>query len=129
MKLFAYILLVLLNINACSKQSDVTEINFGGGGGFTGAITTFKLRADGNLSEIKNNQESNIKTISKKQMTEILDLVNKVKTSSFNEPDNIYSFIEICSAKEKNRIVWGLGSKGIDKNITELYNKLMLLTK
>ena len=65
---------------------------------------------------------------SNKKTLEYFRIAQELKAYKFNEPENIYSFIEIKTTKETNRIVWHLGSNNINIKVIELYNKLILDT-
>jgi hypothetical protein len=102
-------------------KTGIEEIQFGNGGGFTGAVKTHKLTADFKLYE----KEKELKKISKKKTLEIFNQAKDLKDFSFNEPENMYSFIEIKTKEKTNRIIWANGSTKVDKKIIELYNNLI----
>lgn len=106
-------------------KTGVEEISFGSGGGFTGAIKTYKLTADCKLYEGK----AELKKIKAKKTLELFNQAAELKDIKFNEPGNIYSFIEIKTKENTNKIVWGFGSKQVDARAIELYRKLILTTK
>lgn len=112
-------------INKDAAKTSVEEIKFGSGGGFTGRETTYILSSTGKLSE----GEKVLKQIDLKTTKSLFKEAEKMKAYSFNEPQNIYYFIIIQSKDNKNRIVWGSGSKPINKNVSDLYNQLMSLIK
>lgn len=127
MKLYLLFFLPILISCSTSKpiiQTGIKEINFGTGGGFTGEVKTYVLTTESKLLEKG-------KELKKVKSETTLSLYNKalvVKDYSFNEPDNIYMFIEIKTNEKTNRIVWHVGSK-IDDKIIELYNNLISITK
>ena len=127
--IFYATILILLTASGCTTTKDFTEIQFGGGGGFTGQITTYQLNADGTIQDITNGKAETLKKIEKRKVKELFVLAEKIKTYQFNEPENLYTFIEIKSKEGKNKIVWNAGSTKIDKNATALYSELMLLIK
>lgn len=105
-------------------QTGIKEINFGNGGGFTGEVKTYVLTADSKLLE----KGKELKKVKSKTTLSLYNKALAVKDYSFNEPDNIYVFIEIKTNEKTNRIVWHVGSK-IDDKIIELYNNLISITK
>ena len=62
-------------------------------------------------------------------LKEIFEKANELKSYQFNQPENMYSFIEIQTKENKQNITWGFGSTKVDNRVTELYNKLINLTK
>ena len=105
-------------------QTGIKEINFGNGGGFTGEVKTYNLTADSKLLE----KGGELKKVKSETTLSIYNKALVVKDYSFNEPDNIYMFIEIKTNEKTNRIVWHVGS-AIDNKIMELYNNLISITK
>lgn len=125
-----YILLLLSILLSCSAnkaivKTNIEEIQFGSGGGFTGKETMYTLNSKGKLMA----DGKELKQIDSKKTLSLFKIAKKFKTYSFNEPQNMYSFIVIQSKDNKNRIAWGLGSKQINKDVTDFYNQLISLTK
>jgi hypothetical protein len=60
---------------------------------------------------------------------ELFNQAKELKDLNFNEPENMYSFIEIKTKDKTNRIVWAYGSTTVDKNVIKLYNELLSTTK
>lgn len=117
-------------LNSCmtskiSVKTGIEEISFGNGGGFTGEIKTYKLTADCKLFE----KEIELKKIESKKTLELFNQAKELKDLNFNEPENIYSFIEIKTKEKTNRIVWAYSSTKVDKKVIELYNELLTTTK
>ncbi|MBW6483066.1 MAG: hypothetical protein K0B10_08380 [Vicingaceae bacterium] len=106
-------------------KTGIEEISFGKGGGFTGEVKTYKLTADCKLYE----KESELKKIEPKKTLELFNQAKEIKDYNFNEPDNMYSFIEIKTKEKTNRLVWAFGSTKVDKKVIELYNELLTTTK
>jgi len=111
-----------------SEKTGIEEIRFGSGGGFTGAVKAYSLSADGQLTE-QDDQNGLSKKINTKTTLELFTLAKELKTYSLNEPDNVYSFIEIKSRETTNKIVWAFGSTKADQKVTDLFNQLSSLTK
>lgn len=108
-----------------SVKTGIEEIHFGSGGGFTGEIKTYKLTANCKLFE----KETELKKVDSKKTLELFNQAKEVKDLKFNEPENMYSFIEIKTKEKTNRIVWAYGSTTVDKKVIELYNNLITTTK
>ncbi|MFZ4400932.1 MAG: hypothetical protein ACOYO1_12925 [Bacteroidales bacterium] len=125
-----YTLLICLILSSCitgkiATKTSIEEIQFGYGGGFTGEIKTFTLSANCKLFE-KNKE---LKKVDAKIVLELFKKADELKEYTLNEPENIYSFIELKTKDKRNRIVWAYGSIKVDKNAIDLHNKLLLLTK
>ncbi len=106
-------------------KTGIEEIQFGSGGGFTGEVKTYTLTADSKLLE----KEKELKKIDSKKTLDLFNQAKELRDYNFNEPENMYSFIEIKTNEKTNRIVWGFGSTTVDKKVTELYNELISITK
>ena len=118
------ILPLLLTLCACStckvaKQSPINEIQFGNGGGFTGAVTTYTLKNDGTLWK----QDDKIKKIPCDSISSIYELAEQLPKENFVHPSNTYSFVRIISSGNTHYYAWSFGNMP-DKKVTELYQKL-----
>ena len=127
--MYKLIILLLLLLNSCATNKDILETNvmeikFGNGGGFTGEIISYSLNEYGVIKQ----KSSEIKKINDKETLEFFKEANKLTDYKFNEPENMYSFIEIKTKNKTNRIVWHLGSNNIDSRVIELYNSLISKT-
>jgi len=111
--------------NKIALKTGIEEINFGNGGGFTGKVKTYKLTADCKLFE----KETELKKVESKKTLKLFNQAKELKDLKFNEPENIYSFIEIKTKEKINRIVWAYNSTTVDKKVIELYNELLTTTK
>lgn len=125
-----YLLFILSIFISCSTnkaiiKTNIQEIKFGSGGGFTGKEITYTLNSNGKLTE----GGKDLKQIDLKTTLLLFKEAKKNKTYTFSEPQNMYSFIVIQSKDSTNRIVWGVGSKKINKDITDFYNHLISVTK
>ena len=108
-----------------AKKTGIDEIRFGNGGGFTGEIKSYLFTADNKLLE--HNEVLN--KVDSRRTLALFNLAKELKNYEFNEPQNVYSFIEIKTAEKTNRIVWWAGSVTVDKRVIELHNKLIAITK
>jgi hypothetical protein len=106
-------------------NSGIKEIKFGTGGGFTGEVRTYKLTAACKLFE----KEKVLKKVESKKTMKLFIQAKELKELNFNEPENIYSFIEIKTKLRTNRIVWNYRSTTLDNKVIQLYNDLFKTTK
>jgi len=111
------------------SRTGIESIRFGNGGGFTGAVTAYILSANGQLNKVEGNKNVLIKTVDNKMVKDFFEKASELKNYQFNEPENVYSFLEIQTKENKQNITWGFGSTKIDSRVKKLYDKLMLLTK
>lgn len=108
-----------------SDKTESEEISFGSGNRFTGELKIYTFAADSKLLE----KGKEHKKTDKKITSDIFNMAKELKNYSFNEPDNMYSFVEIKTKEKTNRIVWGFGSANIDTTIIQLQSKLISLIK
>lgn len=122
-------ILFLLNVSNCSSPKTFQEIKFGEGGGFTGAVTEYEIKSNGDLFVNKSLEktQTKIKTIDKDQMKTIQEKVDKISSESWqsNHPFNVYYFIET----DKGKITWGDPSFPATTELQELFDYLNKTTK
>lgn len=106
-------------------ETGVGEIQFGGGGGFTGEVTTYIYKPDGQIYK----KDFELNKISQKTTLEFYTEAQSLKGYSYSVPGNMYSFVQIKHKGTVNRIVWAYGSTEVDKRAIELHRKLMALIK
>ncbi len=124
-------ILICVILSSCFSGKNVSttgieEVRFGYGGGFTGKSTTYLLSANGQLS-VQGTEV--LKKIDKKATLIIFKEAQKIASVAFNEPDNVYSFVQIKTKNSINRIVWAFGSTNVPKEVVLLYDQLISLTK
>ena len=128
MKPILCIFLIILNISNCSEPKDFNEVRFGEGGGFTGAITEYQIKTNGEIFLNKSLEkiQNKITTIDKSEMkriqTKLANLSNEAL--KFNHPFKLYYFIETEKENEKIRIVWGDPAFPEPSGIKQLYDYL-----
>lgn len=125
-------ILVLLLCCACGAsspavQTGIMSIDFGSGGGFTGAVMVYRLNESGQLMKMENGDLVPIKNVDKRQLNEILSKAAAFKAYSYQVPDNIYYYLKIKSSDGENYIVWAFGSDKIDAGVVALHTELMTL--
>ncbi len=107
-------------------KSDIDELLFGFGGGFTGNVTTYSLKKDGSIYK----GDVFLKKISKKELSDIFAKSKILADYQYNNPSNMYLFLVIKSKSNKeNKIVWGMENKDVDNKVTVLYDDLKKLIK
>ena len=117
--LFA-ILLVSCSAYKVARTSAIQEIQFGNGGGVTGAVTTYSLKADGSLWK----GDDKLKTVSCDTLSSIIKLAETLPKENFVHPNNVYTFVRIIKSGSTYYYAWSLGNSVPDKPVTELYIKL-----
>ncbi|MDF2454071.1 MAG: hypothetical protein K0R51_64 [Cytophagaceae bacterium] len=125
-----YFLLTCILLCSCAtgsitQKTGISEIRFGSGGGFTGKIKTYIFTSERKLLD----DNGVLETVDSRKTLELFKLAAALKDYEFNEPENMYSFIEIKTKDKTNRIVWSAASSAVDKRVVELYNKLQAITK
>jgi len=124
MKQFSIILFAILFVSCTTckvaKTSPIREIQFGSGGGFTGARTTYSLKADGSLW--KGNEK--IKTLSCDSLTSIFELAETLPKENFVHPNNTYSFVRIIRSGTTYYYTWSWGNSTPSKPVSDIYFKL-----
>ncbi len=113
------------NKTETSKIAEVTELIFGGGGGFTGEMNMYILKVNGTVLE----GEKLIKKISAQKAVAFYIRAEALKNYAYNAPGNMYSLLEIKSKDQKNTIVWEDRSEKVDVRVLELHKELMRLVK
>ena len=134
MKNLAILILLVFAGSSCGVSKATTQpaielIEFGGGGGFAGTVSKYILKADGQLTKSQGGAMTLIKRLSNDSTREVFKKALEFVTYNYNNPDNVYSFINIKTKDVENHIVWGLGSNKIDQNLVSLFTELMALCK
>lgn len=128
---FTASLFLLMVLYSCScnntkniSKSEFQKISFGSGGGFTGAVTEYEIKSNGDIifTESLKKEQKKIKTIDKAELETLQSKINQIPEEyfKFNHPFNIYSFIETT----KGRITWGDPAFPAPDYIKELYEYL-----
>jgi hypothetical protein len=124
--LLSALIFVFLNASNCSSDQSFKEIKFGEGGGFTGAVTEYRLKENGDVYRFNSleKEEQLIKSISADELKIVRDKLSKVSKDAFkiNHPYNISYFIQIDTMKA----VWGDPSFTPPKELEELFNYLQV---
>ncbi|RAW00615.1 hypothetical protein [Pseudochryseolinea flava] len=119
---------ILFSSHFCNAQDDAVVV--GSGGGFTGAVTAYKITSKGKV--FKGNGVTDIeytacakikKSKAKKIIRSVHQQVDAIK--SFNHPGNMYTFIAIESKGEQTRLTWGDNKIPAPENLKNLYADIM----
>jgi hypothetical protein len=126
-----FLIAILISCSSSNKLSkiEIEKITFGYGGGFTGAITSYSLAANGDLRKLEWQTDTLIKKIDPAVMQQLFEKSKPLISYQFNEPGNMYSFMEIETKKGNQKIMWSLNSHRVDERVTQLYKELIALTK
>lgn len=112
------LLLVSCKTNQFIAGSDITRIEFGGGGGFAGTSRTYSILPNRNVLE----NGATVKTVSRKQLSKIMDLAGDLGSEIFH-PGNVYYFIYIYRGDSKIQYVWSWGDE-LPDSVKDLYKEL-----
>lgn len=117
---------ILISMNtSCSvckvaKHSPIAEIQFGSGGGVTGAVNTSHLYADGKLYK----GDNYVKTLSCDSLSAVFNMAETITDNQIH-PDNVYNFVRII--RKDGTTYYHCWSWGDIRNIQslQLYQKLI----
>lgn len=127
--IFQILLLLFTGVSGCKKNTGFEEVKFGEGGGFTGAVTEYKMSANGDvfIKDAESNTYKKIKTIAKDKIKEFGDAIHKIPNAAYiiNKPGNIYYFLETSLGK----ITWGASDLTIPTEVQTAYDLLSSTVK
>ena len=119
-------LLLFFVSTAFAQGSFVTISN---GGGFTGAVTAYKVYKDGtvlkgkgiplNYTETARLKRSKAKKYCKRIKTQVASLPD------FNHPGNVYYSIAIVDEGQERKVVWGDSKYPVSEEVLKLYNDML----
>jgi hypothetical protein len=130
--LFAIFSLVF-SLISCSKKTmaieklPTTRIEFGHGGGFTGAVTTYVLLDNGRIYEALPDEKNykRIYNISKDETTTLYEECEKLKTLKTDSPGNMYYFVTMKKGEEiPRRWIFGDPATATPQELEALYKRL-----
>ncbi len=109
------------------------QILFGNGGGFTGMETTFILQENGQLFKANLDETyDELQVLDKETCKYFFDKLNDCNMGEleFNQPGNLYYFLEEKGKKVNKRLVWGDRSSGQpSENVFELHGELIRMVR
>jgi hypothetical protein len=125
--LMSALIFIFLNASNCSSDKSFKDLKFGAGGGFTGAVTEFHLKENGDLlkTNAAEKEEQLIKSITKEELKLVREKIAVLPADALtaNRPYNMYYFIQF----DTTRAVWGDPSFAAPKELLDLYNYLTTL--
>ncbi len=126
--LLSSLIFIFLNASNCSSDQHFKEIKFGSGGGFTGAVTEYRLKENGDVFKYNavEKEEQLIKSITAEELKTVREKVAKLPKEALtvNHPYNVYYFIQLDTMKA----VWGDPSYTPPAELQDLYNYLNATT-
>ena len=137
------IALFLLNISILSfgqttTVSKIAEeyIEFGSGGGFAPLYKQYIVTKSGILyafqtTRLISDSITFQKQICKKQVNKIYTLALKknIQEYSYDQPGNMYHYIQFNFKNNSNKISWDPNSNMVHPDVIKLYNKLLKILK
>lgn len=129
MKLLVVSMFILF-FTSCStskmlSDSEIKNISFGSGGGFSGNINKYDLNNKGHLI----NSESSILKVNKDKLNSLYTQAENLLNYDYRTPRNIYNFITISTNSDTNHIVWGHEDLDVSIKVKQLYEDLQQLIK
>jgi hypothetical protein len=125
--------LILSLGSSCSKKMaadkmPANRIEFGHGGGFTGAVTTYVLLNNGRMYQelMERNEYNKLRRISKDEATTLFEECEKLRTLKTDSPGNMYYFVTIKdSVQIPRRWIFGDPSVAPPAELEALYKRLV----
>lgn len=118
------LIFIFLNASNCSSNKSFKELKFGSGGGFTGAVTEFRLKENGDvfLYNSTEKEETLLKSVTSEELKTIRQKIAALPADALNinHPYNMYYFIQLDTTKA----VWGDPAFTTSKELLDLYNYL-----
>ena len=106
------------------------QIMVGRGGGISGQETTYYLLENGNLFS-RNGFDSTYTRLrwqtpaTTKRLFSTVENTCKIKTTSFDQPGNMYQFVGWQKGKTRNRVTWGAADKTPPAAYPNFYKSFM----
>lgn len=124
--LYLFGFLIICSFSSLAQNKFITV---GSGGGFTGAVTTYKITPQGKvlkgkgIGEIKFTECGKIKrSVAKKMFTSASGLMPA--NNSFNHPGNLYYFLKYTEDGKEQIITWGDAEHPVPDEIKKLYEEI-----
>lgn len=120
--LLSFIPMMLVACSTCkvAQMTPVKEIQYGSGGGYTGAVKTYSLKADGTLWE----ENKKIAKLSCDTLYSIYEYAELLPKENYVHPMNSYSFVRILTRDKTYYYVWSWSDKP-PMEIINIYQKLI----
>ncbi|MEO1518884.1 MAG: hypothetical protein AAFV95_27965 [Bacteroidota bacterium] len=139
MKNYLLTFLLLALLSSCAKQYTPanytgSRIEFGSGGGITGAVTRYVLLENGQLFRQQGPdtsfQEATAR-LDKSVVKQKFDNYKFLKLSDvqYQQPDNMYYFVQHQEGDQMHTITWGGAAPNLPTDVKIFYRNLNQLTK
>lgn len=129
---FAGMLLIFLlfscNKKMAAEKMPTTRMEFGHGGGFTGAVTTYVLLDNGRIYEALSDEKNykRIRRIPKDETATLYGECEKLQTLKTDSPGNMYYFVTMKKGEEiPRRWIFGDPSIAPPAELEALYKRLV----
>jgi len=135
-KMLAWFMLTL-GINGCkTHQPDnlpPTQLRFGSGGGFTGALTEYVLLENGQVF-VRKNLEDDYQLLGKVKKSKAKALFKSWENQpflkeEFQHPGNIYYFVSMTKEDKNHRLSWGHHNHPASDELKFFYKECNTLVK
>lgn len=111
-----------------AEKMPTTRIEFGHGGGFTGAVTTYVLLNNGRIYKelMEGANYDKLRRITKDEATALYDECEKLRTLKTDSPGNMYYFVTMKdSTQVPRRWIFGDPSVAPPSELEALYKRLV----
>lgn len=123
--------LLLFSLNAMACKSKEKTIEFGSGGGFTGAYKEYILLSNGDLFTATNDTVlgEKIKTLDKATTKQLFEEADKLDpgTWTVNDPGNMTYYLNYFDGKNKMKAKWGGTTTPPSDNLKKFYDHIKSL--
>jgi hypothetical protein len=116
------------NKKMTAEKMPANRIEFGHGGGFTGAVTTYVLLNNGRIYQDLNEgtQYNKLRRINKDEATALFEECEKLRTLKTDSPGNMYYFVTIKDSTQiPRRWIFGDPSVAPPSELEALYKRLV----
>ena len=130
-------LMLALGLNGCkTHQPDnlpPTQLRFGSGGGFTGALTEYVLLENGQVF-VSKSLEANHQLLGKVKKAKAKALFKSWESQpfakeEFQHPGNMYYFVSMAKDGEDHRLSWGSNDHPAGDELKTFYKECSALIK
>lgn len=135
--IFLAILATSLLLWQCNRTTYTAEtfpesdyLAFGNGGGYAGSTTTHYLLTNGQLFTSKSltGEMSSVGKISARQAKKLIqEYQDSLINVQYDEPGNIYQFLEWKGAEVTHKLQWSKGEEGAPETAQSFYQQLIRL--
>ena len=124
---------LIFSLFSCNKKMTAEKmpanrIEFGHGGGFTGAVTTYVLLNNGRIYQelMEQNQYNKLRRITKDEAADLYAECEKLRTLKTDSPGNMYYFVTMKDSTQiPRRWIFGDPSVAPPSELEALYKRLV----